>query len=329
LSTNLASSDRDRFLRLSTPSIIISLSLYLFISLSLYLFISLSLYLFISLSLYLFISLSLCSVAERSNNCRRRSVSRRSEGRRARRANEMHAGNVANNQARTSVIAFAGKGGGGKTSLCWHLAVLASLNNSVACVDMDSQASLSVCRRIRCMSDDLADIPMARCRFGRLVSTVGTARRRRFDWLFIDLPPVMSAGVLTAIGFADFTVVPTRPALFDCHATQKWIALLRSAARPFGVVINGAPPRRENRDAPLVREARDALRGSGVRLWAGQITNRQAIAYAAIGGQGVAEYDPTSPAVPECQALWRALQHATVGATETMRIPNAQNSHLA
>jgi cellulose biosynthesis protein BcsQ len=145
------------------------------------------------------------------------------------------------------------------------------------------------------------------CSAGRLKEVLALAERGRFDGLFIDMPPAFDAHTLSIISISDFVLLPMRPTILELGVTRKWIELLRSARRPFGIVINGAPPRREGTDAPAVRDARAALRSLGAPLWPGQVTHRLIIPHAAIGGRGVAECDPDSPAAVEYAALWRAI----------------------
>jgi chromosome partitioning protein len=122
------------------------------------------------------------------------------------------------------------------------------------------------------------------------------------------MPPAFGPHALAIIGVADFVLLPMQPTILDLSATRKWISLLGSAAKRFGLVINGAPARREGTEAPAVRDARAALHDIGVPLWPGQVTRRLIIPHAAIGGRGVAECDPDRPAAHEYRALWRAIE---------------------
>jgi len=211
-------------------------------------------------------------------------------------------------------IAFPGKGGSGKTTTTSNLAVVACRQGlRVGLIDLDPQGSLRDWRRAR----GAADIPARSCRAEQLQDMLVHGERARLDWLLIDMPPAFGAHTLSIVNAVDFVLLPMRPTILDLGVTRRWIDLLRSAARPFGVLINAAPPRRQGEDAPAVRDARAALRSIGSPLWQRQITNRLVIPYSAIGGRGVAETEPAGPAAAEYSALWRSIAHTTT--TTTMR----------
>ena len=215
-------------------------------------------------------------------------------------------------------IALTGKGGAGKSTTATNLAVVAYRQGlKVGLVDIDPQGSLNDWRRMR----GAADIPARGCRAEQLQDMLVLGERARLDWLLIDMPPVLAAHTLSIVNAVDFVLLPMRPTILDVAVTRKWVSLLRSAARPFGVVINAAPPRRQGIDAPMVRDARDALRCIGAPLWPGQITHRHVIPLTTLGGRGVAETEPAGPAAAEYAALWRSIAHATTS-TITRRINN-------
>jgi chromosome partitioning protein len=201
-------------------------------------------------------------------------------------------------------LLVAGKGGGGKTTSALNIAAVARKGGlRVGILDADPQRSLSDWRIAR----GNADIPVQACRVEELPEKFELARRSRLDLLITDMPPGIGANTPTSIGLADFVILPMRPTVFDLRPTRHWINLLRSAGQRFGVVINAAPPRREGVDAPMVRDARNALHNLGVTPWRGQITHRHIIPQSSIGGRGVAEIDPAGPAAIEYAELWRAI----------------------
>ena len=207
-----------------------------------------------------------------------------------------------------NVLIFIGKGGGGKTVTTINLAVVAHrLGLSVGLLDADPQCSLSDWRHAR----GTADIPVRPCRPDQLEETLRLARRRNLHWLLIDMPPDLGTHTFAAVRAADLVLLPMRPALFDLAVTRQRVELCRTAGRRVAVVINAAPPRRENLESPLVRDARAALHNIGAGLWRGQITHRHCIPGALISGQGVAEVEPAGPAAAEYEQLWQAIVHNT------------------
>lgn len=201
-------------------------------------------------------------------------------------------------------LIFAGKGGGGKTTLISNLGIVAREHGwRVGLADADGQHTLCDWR----MARGSADIPLRSCRPDQVREVCELAARAGLDRLLIDMSPAIEARTPAALARADLVLLPMRPAMFDLGATRQWIALLRSTNTDCGVLINAAPPRRLGTDAPAVRDARVALGDLHVPVWRGQITRREMISTTAIGGRGVVETDPHGPAAAEYRALWRAI----------------------
>lgn len=203
------------------------------------------------------------------------------------------------------VVAGAGKGGGGKTTGLINLACVARHEGlRVGIVDADPQRSTSQWRRAR----GTADIPVSSCNPDCLDKPLEAARRAKFDLLFLDLPPDMTQA-FAGIQAADFVLLPTRPTFFDVRVTNPNVELLSSCGRSYGVFLNAAPPRREGVEAPMARDAREAILGFTTRLWKNQITHRHVVPYATVAGRGVIEIDKDGPATNEYRALWAAVLH--------------------
>jgi chromosome partitioning protein len=98
--------------------------------------------------------------------------------------------------------------------------------------------------------------------------------------------------------------------VFDLNAVKETIACCRELRRPYAVVINGAPPKRNGDEAPIVAEARAALARLRVPLWPGQITHRTSFALALAAGEGAREFDVESHASAEIGALWSAIDRS-------------------
>ena len=204
-----------------------------------------------------------------------------------------------------NVIVFASrKGGSGKSMLTAHVAALASKRASCLLIDADPQGSITLWHRLRGGAD-----PALR-NGTRGVADILKAAKREHEWAFVDTPPNMSAVVTDAIRVATLVIIPARLAVFDLAAIKETIELARSNRVPYAVVINAAPARRDNAEAPFVTESREVISRLDIPVWAGQITNRADYGYALGTGRGVTEFEPRSQAAAEITALWSAIDRS-------------------
>lgn len=207
---------------------------------------------------------------------------------------------------RFATVACIGKGGAGKSTTATNLAVIARLAGlRSAIIDTDPQASNSVWKSLRGRND----IPVVRCDPCALEATIAAARRAGIALVFVDMAPGLHH-VPEATQHADLVLIPARPTLFDLKVTSDLIPILKSAACRFAVILNAAPPVRELGEAPMARQARDALDVIGPRLWRRQITARVAIPNATVRGAGVVETEPKGQAAYEFGLLWKAVTKA-------------------
>ena len=84
----------------------------------------------------------------------------------------------------------------------------------------------------------------------------------------------------------------------------------RAARKPYAVVINGAPARRDEAESPIVTIAREALAKFRAPVWGGQITNRADLLMALSHGEGAREYDAEGRAAAEINRLWAAIERS-------------------
>ena len=204
-----------------------------------------------------------------------------------------------------NVIVFASrKGGSGKSTLAAHLAAYAH-KPSRACllIDTDPQGSLALWHKLR----NDAELPLKTAMRG-VADILKAAKRDGIEWVFIDTPPNMSASVTDAIRAATLVVVPCRPGVFDLEAVRETVAFSRELRKPYAVVINGAPPRRDGVESPTVTYARESLLRLRFPVWGGQITQRANFALALAEGEGAKEYDSESFAAAEVGRLWAAIE---------------------
>jgi len=202
-----------------------------------------------------------------------------------------------------NVIVFASrKGGSGKSTLTAHIAAHAH-KSSRPCllIDADPQGSLTLWHGLRGTGEPALKSGL------RGVSDILKAARRDYEWAFIDTPPTVSSVVSEAIRAATLVIIPTRPTVFDLTAVRDTIEACRAARKPYAVVINAAPVKRDEQESPIVTQAREGLIKLRVPLWGGQITQRTNFSIALAAGEGAREYDGDSPAAAEIGRLWTAI----------------------
>ncbi len=174
-----------------------------------------------------------------------------------------------------NVVVFASrKGGSGKSTLAAHLA--AQVHKSVRpclLVDADPQGSLTLWHKLRGTNEPplktaVRSVSEIVARQSVMVSSGCSSIRRQ----------TLSAVVDDAIRNATMVIIPARPGVFDVNAVQDTIQICRTARKPYAVIINGAPARRD--------ECREPHRGDCTRK-PGQVQG---------AGVGWSDHQPCGPA---------------------------------
>jgi chromosome partitioning protein len=205
-----------------------------------------------------------------------------------------------------NVIVFASrKGGSGKSTLAAHLAAQIKSTKPCLLIDADPQGSLTLWHKLRGTNE-----PPIKTAVNSVSGIVASARRDGVEWVFIDTPPNLSAVVDDAIKNATMVIIPARPGVFDVNAVQETIQTCRAARKPYAVVLNGAPARRDDSESPIVSIAREALAKFRAPVWGGQITNRADLLMALGHGEGVREYDAEGRGAHEIARLWAAIERS-------------------
>jgi chromosome partitioning protein len=204
-----------------------------------------------------------------------------------------------------NILVFASrKGGSGKSTLAAHLAAHAHKpSRPCLLIDTDLQGSLTLWHKLR----NRDDMPLKVAQRG-IADILKTAKRDGCEWIFIDTAPSMSTTVTEAIRAATLVVVPCRPGVFDLDAVKETVSFARHLRKPYAVVINGAPPRRQDLESPMVAHARESLLTLNIPVWGGQITQRANFSLALADGEGAREYDGESLAAAEIGRLWSAIE---------------------
>src|SRR6202050_3389168 len=146
-----------------------------------------------------------------------------------------------------NVITLASrKGGVGKSTLTAHLAAYAHLmGRRCMVVDADPQGSLTLWHSMR--ADNGLMLQNAAQGINRLVASALLAG---YEWVFIDTAPTTWLVVQEAIRAATMLVIPVRPGFFDLAAVRETVTTAREFNKPYAVVINAAPVKREDKEAP-------------------------------------------------------------------------------
>lgn len=198
------------------------------------------------------------------------------------------------------------KGGSGKSTLTAHLAAYANkASRRCLLVDADPQGSLTLWHSLRKSGE-----PLLRNGTRGIDNLIKAAGEAGFDWVFIDTPPNTSGIVNDAIRAATLVVIPARPSIFDLDAVKETIAHARERRKPYAVVINGAPPKRDNAESAVTTAARESLDKLKAPVWSGQITHRSVYSMALGDGEGVREFEPDSLAANEIGRLFTAIERS-------------------
>ena len=198
------------------------------------------------------------------------------------------------------------KGGAGKSTLTAQLAAQAqALGKRVLVIDADPQGSLKLWHSRRPAEGIKLTTPER-----GLERAIAFAMIEGFDTVFIDTAPTTWVVVQEAIKAATLVLIPARPGFFDLDAVRETVKTARERNKPYAVVINAAPVRRDDKDTSLVAMSRDYLEGLGIPVWAGQISQRAGFQSTLAAGASAAEIGPNTAAGVEIATLWRAIERS-------------------
>ena len=206
-----------------------------------------------------------------------------------------------------NVITLASrKGGAGKTTLTAHLAAFAHRQgHRCLVVDADPQGSLALWHSMR--PDGEPALATAARGIDRLLAH---AMLDGYAWIFIDTAPTMWVVVQEAIRAATLVVIPARPGFFDLAAVRETVKIARERNKPYAVVINAAPVKRDERESPAVAGSRAKLDALGIPVWSGQISQRAGYMASLAAGFSAGEVAPDSAAGQEVARLWSAIERS-------------------
>lgn len=204
-----------------------------------------------------------------------------------------------------TICLLAQKGGTGKTTLCLHLAVLASeLGLDTAIIDIDPQASASAWKRRR-----QHHIPeVFRHDAGDLSSILTGLEQHGKKLILLDTAPHSSHDAATATGLADLVLIVSRPAILDLEAIGESVKIVKKQGNQSAIVLNACPPPHRGGETAIVREARAALGVYGLPVSPVSVSQRAAFSHALIDGRAVTEFETTGKAASEINNLYNWIE---------------------
>jgi chromosome partitioning protein len=225
-----------------------------------------------------------------------------------------------------NVITLASrKGGAGKSTLTAHLAACAhAAGRRCLVIDADPQGSLTLWHSLRADGQ-----PPLQSGARGIERVLAFAMTQGYGWVFIDTAPSMWVVVQEAIRAATLVVIPARPGFFDLNAVRETVATARAQTKPYCVVLNAAPPRRDEREAPVLAQSRAFLNRHEIPVWSGQISQRAGFALSLAAGASACEQAPETAAAAEIAGLWSAIERsvAAVNAAHAAAHAAAQGAH--
>ena len=105
-------------------------------------------------------------------------------------------------------------------------------------------------------------------------------------------------------------IIPARPGFLDLAAVSETVKTARARNRPYAVVLNAAPPKRDDKEAPAVLQSRAYLDLHGIPVWSGQISQRAGFTLSLGAGMSAGEADAGSLAAAEIARLWTAVERS-------------------
>src|SRR5262249_21905016 len=211
-----------------------------------------------------------------------------------------------------NVIIFAlRKGGVGKSPLTAHVSAFAHVSGQRCLViDADPEGSLTLWHAMR---PDVG-LPLRNAAHG-IDRLVASAQIAGAEWVFIDTAPTTWVVVQEAIRVASMVIIPVRPGFFDIAAVQDTVKTVRERNKPYAVVINAAPVKREQKEAPAVALTRAEFDRLSIPVWSGQISQRTAFLGSLAGGASAGEFHGDPACRTEIASLWSAIERSVAAIT--------------
>ncbi len=201
------------------------------------------------------------------------------------------------------VIAVAQqKGGSGKTMLTSQFAVALAEDATVAVLDIDPQASLSIWGKLRAAAPKaVSRLTISSVSGWRLANELEKLKAAH-DYVLIDTPPVIDSDARRAVRGADLVLIPLNPSPPDLWAAEGTLKLAAEEKRKPALIFNRAPA-----TSRLRKRMEAEIAARGILLIEPALANRAGYANAFADGLGVTEAGPATQAADEIRAAVAAL----------------------
>ena len=207
-----------------------------------------------------------------------------------------------------TIVLATQKGGSGKSTLAISLALAATrAGHAVRLIETDAQGTLSNWQRRRPYADPVVEPIYAAREVEQRLQSLG---RDGVTLAIVDTAAGVSAATVSAIRYADFCLIPTRPSIADIEATAATLSVIRAWQKPFAYVMNQTPIR----SAARLAYAENAV-GDEAALDAADIVARPLIVMrndyqdALSAGLAVCEHAPGGKSAEEIRALWQWVEN--------------------
>ncbi|HMM92023.1 ParA family protein [Bradyrhizobium sp.] len=206
-----------------------------------------------------------------------------------------------------TIVLATQKGGSGKSTLAIGLALAAiRAGHNVRMIETDSQGTLSNWKRRRPYAAPIVE-PIYAAR--EVEQRLQTLAREGVTVTIVDTAGGITAATNSAIRYADFCLIPTRPSIADIEATAATLSVIRAWKKPFAYALNQAPIRGASRLAGAEHALSDEA-----ALDIDEIVARPVIMMrndhqdALTAGLAVCEYAPGGKSAEEIRDLWQWIE---------------------
>jgi chromosome partitioning protein len=205
-----------------------------------------------------------------------------------------------------TIVLATQKGGAGKSTLAISLALAAiRAGHNVRLIETDTQGTVSNWRRRRPHAAPIVE-PIYAAR--EVEQRLQSLEREGVTVTIVDTAGGITAATVSAIRYADFCLIPTRPSIADIEATAATLSVVRAWRKPFAYVLNQTPIRAAARLAGAENSLSDeaALDIDDI-LARPSIVMRNDHQDALGAGLAVCEFAPGGKSAEEIRALWQWL----------------------